>query len=221
MRRILVFLAVIALCGALAAPASANGEGWHLRVFAAGFDPDTGETVVNEDGDDIRVGGDSDVGFGAGLEYRFTDRLGVELGIMEGAPEVSLSADVPGFGPIAVADTTNTVVVTGDLLVHLTPNRPTLDVYLGAGVASVSYGDLRYEVAGLDSFDVRVDDDFTWSVRAGVDIAFGQDSDWAAVGGLRYIFTDLDLRQTDPPASEPVSIGADLFNFTVGLAYSF
>ena len=221
MRRALVFLAIIALCAALAAPASADGAGWRLRVFAAGFDPDVGETVANDEGDDIRIGGGSDLGFGAGLEYRFTERFGLDFGIMQGAPEISLSADVSGFGPIAVADAMNTTVITGDLLVHLTPGAPTLDFYLGAGVASVSYGDLRYQVADLDSFDVSVDDDFTWSVRAGVDIAFGQDSKWAAVGGLRYVFTDLDLRQTDPPTSDVVSIGADLFNFTVGLAYSF
>ncbi len=220
MRRTLVILAVIALCAALAAPVSAN-ENWRLRIFAAGFDPDIGETVVNDDGDDIHIGGGSDLGIGAGLEYRFTDRVGVELGIMQGAPEVSLSADVAGFGRIAVADTTNTIVVSGDVLVHLTPASPTLDFYLGAGIANVSYGDLRYEVADLDSFAVSVDDDFTYSLRAGVDIAFGRDSNWAAVGGLRYIFSDLDLKQTDPPTSDPVSIGADLFNFTVGVAYSF
>lgn len=221
MRRALVLLSVSALCGALAAPASAADERWHLRVFAAGFDPDISETIVNDGGNDIHIGGESDLGFGAGLEYRFTDRFGIELGIMEGAPEVNLRTDVPGFGRIAVSDAMDTVVVSGDFLVHLTPASPTLDLYLGAGIANVSYGDLRYEVADLDSFAVRVDDDFTWSVRAGVDIAFGQDSHWAAVGGLRYISTDVDLRQTDPPAGETVSVGADLFNFTVGLAYSF
>ncbi len=221
MRRALVFLTAIALCGALAAPASATEESWHLRVFAAGFDPDISETIVNDGGDDIHIGGGSDLGIGAALEYRFTDRFGVEIGIMQGTPEVSLSADIPGFGQIAVVDTMNTVVVSGDVLVHLTPASPTLDLYLGAGIANVSYGDLRFEVADLDSFDVVVDDDLTWSVRVGVDIGFGQDSNWAAVGGLRYIFSDLDLRQTDPPTSDTVSVGADLFNFTVGLAYSF
>ena len=69
--------------------------------------------------------------------------------------------------------------------------------------------------------NLRADDDLTWSVRAGVDIGFGQDSHWAAVGGLRYISSDVDLRETGAPASDTESISADLFNFTVGVAYSF
>ena len=221
MRRAQASMAVLAVCGALATPALADDGGWHLRVFAAGFDPDIGETIVNDDGDDVRVGGGSDLGFGAGLEYRFTDRIGVEVAIMQGAPEVSLSADVPGLGQLALADDMNTVVVSGDLLIHLTPASPTLDFYLGAGLANVSYGDLRFEVLDLDTLEVSVDDDFTWSLRAGVDIAFGQSSHWAAVGGIRYVPTDLELREAGAPASDSVSVGADLFNFTVGVAYSF
>lgn len=221
MGKTVVSLAVVALCGALAAPASAAGTDWHLRVFAAGFDPDTSETIADDVGDEIHIGGESDLGIGAGLEVQFTDRFGFELGIMEGRPKVNLSADIPGFGQIVFSDATTTLVVCGDFLVHLTPASPTFDVYLGAGIANVSYGDLHYEVLDLNSFDVRVDDDLTWSVRAGLDIAFGRDSNWAAVGGLRYISSDLDLRRIGPPTSETVSVGSDIFNFTVGVAYSF
>ena len=65
MRRSLIIVAVIYLCGSLAVPAWAAGKGWHLRVFAAGFDPDLDVIVPAENPDEVRVTADSDLGIGA------------------------------------------------------------------------------------------------------------------------------------------------------------
>lgn len=204
----------------LATPASAADPGWGLRVFAAGFDPDTRETIVNPAGQEVQIVGRSALGAGAGLEYRFTTRIGIDLGVMAGAPKIELSQDVPGFGPVSLSDSMTTVVGTADLLVHLTPGR-SIDLYVGAGVAGVRYGDLSYNLMDLGSFDVRVDNDVTWSARAGIDIALGADSGWSAVGGVRYIPSKIDLWQIGTPADDAVSFDFNIFSFTVGVGYRF
>ena len=72
MKRSVVFLGVLALCGFLAAPAAAADKRWHLRVFAAGFDPDLDVMVPAENPELVRVTADSDLGFGAGIEYQIS-----------------------------------------------------------------------------------------------------------------------------------------------------
>ena len=54
MKRALVFLAVAGIIGIIAAPAAAADSGWHLRVFAAGFDPDLDVVVPAENPEEIR-----------------------------------------------------------------------------------------------------------------------------------------------------------------------
>ena len=220
MRYARVALAVALLIGFLASDARAADPGWGLRAFAAGFDPDTRETIVNPDGQEIEVVAGSALGAGVGLEYRFTTRVGVDLGVMAGAPKIELSQDVPGFGPVSLSDSMTTVVGTVDLLIHLTPGK-SIDLYVGAGVAGIRYGDLSYSLADLGSFDVRVDNDVTWSVRAGIDIALGADSGWSAVGGVRYIPSSLDAWQIGTPPDATASFDFDIFSFTAGVGYRF
>jgi len=203
-----------------AAPARAADPGWGFRVFAAGFDPDTRETILNPERQEIDVVARSALGAGAGLEYRFTARIGLDLGVMAGAPDIELSQDVPTIGPVSLSDSMTTVVGTADLLVHLTPGR-SVDLYIGAGMARIWYGDLSYGFEDLGSFDVSVEDDLTWSVRAGIDIALGADSGWSAVGGVRYIPSTLDVWQTGTPADATTSFDFNIFSATAGVGYRF
>ena len=142
MKRSLIILGVLTLCGSFAFPAAAAEKGWHLRVFAAGFDPDLDVMVPAENPDMIRVTADSDLGWGASLEYQFSKRLGLELGYMQASPEIALSAeDVSGYGDILLKDSMSTRAITLDLYFHLTPKSQFFDFYLGAGIASMGYGD--------------------------------------------------------------------------------
>jgi hypothetical protein len=133
MKRTTVLLATIALCAAISTPASAADTGWHLRAFAAGFDPDLDVMVPAENPEEIRVLAESDLGYGASLEYQFSNLLGVELGVMQASPVIVLSADdVPGYGDIFLRDSMSTTAITLDLNFHLTPNSESFDFYLGA-----------------------------------------------------------------------------------------
>jgi len=217
MKRTLILLAVTVICATLATPVAAGDTGWHLRVFAAGFDPDLDVMVPAENPEEIRVTADSDLGFGASLEFQFSNLLGLELGYMQASPTIELRADdVPGYGDISLTDSMSTRVITLDLDFHLTPNSESFDFYLGGGIASVGYGDLHYIEPDGDSLDLAVSNDIGYSAKAGLGITLGKNSNWAAVGGLRYIWTDLEVTQENA-----ATFDFNTFSFSVGVAYSF
>ena len=222
MKKALVFVTVIVMCGLCAAPVAAADPGWTIRVFAAGFDPDLDVVVPSENPDEIRVTADSDLGFGASLEYRFNGLVGVELGYMQASPAVVLNAeDVPGFGDISLSDAMSTDATTLDLNFHLTPNSEYFDFYLGAGLAYMGYGDLHYTDPEGDPLDLETGSDLGYSAKAGLGISLGKNSNWAAIGGIRYIWTDLEATQTQDPDQTTVTFDFDTFSFSVGIAYSF
>ncbi len=129
---------------------------------------------------------------------------------------------MPGLGAISVADSMTTGVLTGDVLVHLTPGSPIVDLYLGAGIAGVNPGDLSYDILGIQRINVRGENYVTWSARAGLDLALGRDSRWAASLGVRYIPGDLEIRQLGLPAADAtVKVGFNILSFTAGVAYRF
>jgi opacity protein-like surface antigen len=222
MKRTVVFLAAVALCAGISAPVSAGETGWHLRVFAAGHDANLDVLVPAENPDEIRITSDSDLGFGASLEYQFSNLLGLELGYMQASPTIKLIAeDVPGYGDIVLSDSMSTSAITLDLNFHLTPDSQYFDFYLGAGVASLGYGDLHYVDPEGDPLDLRVSNDVGYSAKAGLGIALGTNSNWAAIGGLRYIWTDLEAAQAQDPDDTSATFDFNTFSFTVGIAYSF
>ena len=217
MKRRFFVLASLLVCLALATPAGAADKGWHIRVFAAGFDPDLDVTVPAENPEEVRITADSDLGFGASLEYQFSNLLGIELGYMQASPAIVLSAeDIPGYGDIFLTDSMSTTAITLDLNFHLTPSSQYFDFFLGAGVASMGYGNLQYIEPDGDSLDLDVGNDLGYSAKAGLGIALGKNSKWAAFGGLRYIWTDLEITQENA-----ATFDFNTFSFTVGIGYSF
>lgn len=221
MMRTLISLVSITLCVAAAAPAAAGDAGWRLTVFAAGHDSNLDVMVPAENPEEVRVTSDTDLGFGASLEYQFSGLLGIELGIMQASPAIELSADVPGYGHMSLKDTLSARAITLDLDVHLTPDNPYFDVMLGAGIASMGYGNLHYVDPEGDPLDLVVSNDLGVSARAGVGIALGRESQWSAIGSLRYIWTDLEVRQAENPTNDTATFDFDTFSFSVGIGYRF
>ncbi len=221
MKNAQVFVTIIVVCGLCAAPVAASDPGWTIRVFAAGFDPDLDVVVPSENPDEIRVTADSDLGFGASLEYQFNNLFGLELGYLQASPAIELSADIPGYGHLSLSDPMSTGTTTLDLNFHLTPDSEYFDFYLGAGLAYMGYGDLHYTDPDGDPLDLETSSDLGYSAKAGLGISLGKNSNWAAIGGLRYIWTDLEATQTQDPDQTTATFDFDTFSFSVGIAYSF
>jgi len=173
--------------------------------------------VPAENPEEVRVTADSDLGFGASLEYQFSGLLGVELGVMKASPAIVLTAaDIPGFGDISLTDSMSTTAITLDLNFHLTPNSQSFDLYLGGGIASMGYSDLRYLEPDGDALELEIDNDLGYSAKAGIGISLGKNSSWAAFGALRYIWTDLKVTQENS-----ATFDFDTLSFSVGIAVSF
>ena len=217
MKRVLIIVGVLVVCGMFAARAFAADTGWRIRAFAAGFDPDLDVTGPAENPEEVRVTADSDLGYGASLEYQFTKLLGVELGFMHANPAIVLTVeDIPGFGEISLSDSMSTTATSLDLNFHLTPTSEYFDFYLGAGLTYLSYGNLSYVEPDGDILDLDTDNDLGYSAKAGLCISLGKNSNWAAIGGLRYIWSDLDVTQEDS-----ATFDFNIFSFSLGLSYSF
>lgn len=217
MKKTLLLFVITAMIFVHAAPAEAGDSGWTVKVFAAGFDPDLDVVVPAENPDMIRVTADSDLGFGGSLEYQFGGLLGLELGFFTVSPDITLSAeDVPGYGDLSLTDSLSTTSTTLDLNFHLTSGSEYFDFSLGAGLAYLSYGNLSYAEPDGDTLNLETDNELGYSAKAGIAISLGRNSSWAAFGGLRYIWADLDITQ-----EETATFDFDAFSFTVGIAYSF
>ena len=221
MKRTLIILAVLACCGSLSVPVAAAEKGWQIRVYAAGFDPSLDVMVPAGNPEEVRVTADRDLGFGASLEYQFNNLLGLEVGYMQASPTVELSADVPGMGHLSLTDSLSTRVISLDLDIHLTPSSQSFDFYLGAGIASMGYGNLHYVDPEGDPLDLVVSNDLGVSAKAGVGIALGRESRWSAIGSLRYIWTNLEARQAQDQNGDSATFDFDTFSFSVGLGYRF
>lgn len=220
MRRTQVFAAIALVFFAVGAPAEAADSGWNLRIFAAGFDPSLDETVFNDDGDAINVTAGSDLGYGLSLEYQFSSRWGIEGGFMQGKPAVELNAEVPGYGTLSLSDSMKTTVLLAEINFHLTPNSPSFDFYVGAGIARMSYNDLLFEIEEIDQFlAVDIASETTWSAKAGLDIAIGKG--WSAIGALRYVDSSLKAYEAEDGPGDSETFDFKIYNFNVGIAYSF
>ncbi|MCG6949846.1 MAG: outer membrane beta-barrel protein [Acidobacteria bacterium] len=115
----------------------------------------------------------------------------------------------------------STTAISLDLNFHLTPTSEYFDFYLGGGIAGLDYGSLRYTEPDGDSLNLDVDNDLGFSAKAGLGIALGKNSNWAAFGGLRYIWTDLDVTQPEDTDNTTATFDFDTFSFSVGIAFSF
>lgn len=220
MRPFWIPAALTLILAGLAAPATAGDGGWHLRAFAAWADPSIGDTVPNDAGGDVRASGSSDLGLGAALEYRFHDRFGLELGALSVSPGIRLSGDVPGVGRVSVEDSLSTLALLLDFDLHLTPDHPALDFYLGAGWADLSLGDLSFAPPGGERLSFAVRDSSGWTAKAGLDYTFGAGG-WGVSAGLRYIAADLEASQRGDPSGRTERFDSDFLVGTLGVAYRF
>lgn len=223
MKRLLILIGAMVLLTAFASPAGAAGKGWHLRAFGVWMDPGISDSVINDDGDEIRISGSSKLGFGASAEYQFSERIGVEAGLLSASPKVKLSVDIPGFGELALEDSLSTRVLTLDLDVHLTPGSPNVDFYLGGGLASINHGDLDFTLpAGLvgEGLGIRVGDHTGWTLKAGLDYTFGE-SGWGLGLGLRHIDNEFEAWEQEDGPGDSETFSNDLLVGSAGVVVSF
>lgn len=210
-----------ALTLAFAAAPAAAAEGWTVRGSVVWVDPDL--DVREQDGfTTITLQADSTIGLAASAEYRFTDRFGLEFGVLWAEPDVELRVEglfFPVPSPVPIPDR---IVATGDLRftpvtaglnVHLTPGSRA-DLYLGPRVAYVFYSDLELTINlfGISSTQrIDTDDEFGYGAGIGVDVPLGTGR-WSFHAAADYLEVDLTFvdEGSENFAFDPLMVRAGL-----------
>jgi outer membrane protein W len=131
---------------------------------------------------------DSAAGFGLGLEYRASRRVGFELTALTSEIESQIDFDFFGLIQLGVESSLQVTPVLAQLDFHLTPDH-WVDLHLGPVVGWMRYGDLetkvRAHVPGDDSVEVervRTKDSFAWGAHVDMDVPLGQGGSFFTAG---------------------------------------
>ncbi len=189
---------------------------WIVRGYAARVDSSGDEfnTVTPAVGDfpeertKFSIG--NATGFGGAVEYLFRPNWGVELDAMLADLDTMFVFDIGPLWGMDHQDVDFQPISLG-INYHLTPDKRA-DVFLGAFVSAVDYGDATYSDLDL-SFRNDLGSDTGFGAKVGVDIPFSWESPWAITGSLRYIATSAEVDNVD--------LDVDPLIFTLGLAYKF
>jgi outer membrane protein W len=213
--RLTVTLVSVALL-VTAASAGAADSKWQVKVGGVWVHPDLSYKPSYPVFEHIKTDSDNAIGLGLGLEYSFSDRLGLEVGALRASPNVNLRVDFPGGQSIEASDGLAFTPITAGLAVHLTPGRP-LDVFVVPALAYVVYGNLRFSAPG-DTVSLDVDNQWTWGISLGAEVRLG-DGPWRFNGAVSYIRASLNATDIDNGDVHHVDFNPCIV--TLGLGYRF
>lgn len=180
--------------------------------------------LVNPSGDVVRtqvgVGGvsvdiDSKAGAGIRFEYRFSQALGVEFGML-GASSFDVKVGDLGDGFGVATGVSSFTPLTFGLNYHFL-SGDSVDLFAGPFLAAVQYGDVSVQtgVGGVVTTE-SVDSDTGWGVVLGIDVPLGS-SNWLFQSNLRYIDTNMKGTSSDGPFDSDF----DPLIFSIGFGYRF
>ncbi len=161
---------------------------------------------------------DTGGGLGFNAEYRFSRRLGIDLGLFSGG-SVDIEAHTFRAGGTSwvTYDSLTFTPLTAGLDIHLTPDSR-VDLYACPMVALIQYGSLSwYDQPDGFATDVDFDEDFALGARLGIGVPFGR-SRWSFQANVTYLDTSLKGRG---PNGVRIDSGYDSTLFGLGAGYRF
>ncbi len=204
MKKILLLALVISFVTALPTLAADTKSTFRFNLGYFTATGDHKETVDFGAGPvDTKVKFEGAIGAGIGYEYRVNDMIGVEVGLKYFKPDLKFSAlgvDVKNgskFMPLTVA-----------ALFHVTQGS-SFDFFLGPEVAYVWYGDVT-----IEGETIKFKKEFTWGVKAGIDIPFNPQ--WSFNATVEYLGAKSKVDVSDGP-----DINAKPVLIMVGAAVKF
>lgn len=167
--------AVILLLAALAVTMPASAQSRFVDVIGRASWVDLGASDAFEGGgfDESEIEFDSEIGYGAAVNFFLGNRISLELGASIFEPETTLTSNNPTV-PFLTRGTLEMIPITGVLQFHFAP-ASRFDPYIGAGAAYVLFDELN-NTDDLDQVQFeRLDfeDNVGLAVNAGVNIGFG------------------------------------------------
>jgi len=202
----------------MTAAASEPDTGWRLRFYAASIDFDNSDAAAWQS---HRSSYDVDFGFGLGVnaEYRFSRRLGVDVGILGGAAvDVAWNTVEVGQWVWAAHDTLTFTPMTAGLDIHLTPDK-NVDLYFCPMLAWIHYGGLVvYSGSGWTETTIDFDQDLAVGAALGLGVPFGEREQWSFIANLTYLESALE---SDGWVGGRIAGDYDATMFGLGFGYRF
>jgi len=214
-------LSVILLPGAALADTAETemfDKGWQLRAYLSGIDFSHSSQGLNRPGGPRGYNLETGGGVGVNAEYRFSRRLGLDLGVLAGAG-VDIEVATAGVGSTGLVtyDTVTFMPVTAGLDIHLTPDHR-VDVYFCPMAALVYYSGLDIRVGGgTTTTAVNLDQDFALGAALGFGVPFG-DRPWSFQANVMYLDTEIN---GTGPFGEILSSTYDATTLGFGFGYRF
>lgn len=184
MKRVLCFVVVAALT-TVGSVALAEAPKMHGRAALTFISPNDNIAI---DGEDIDSKIDSALGLGLGWEWRFNERVGLDLNWFYGKHDVSLDGEK--------FDSTKFMPVTVGANFHLTPDKK-VDFFVGPVIGYVFYSDLKN-----GPVEVELDNDIVYGVNVGVEYPFKDKV--AFFGSVKYLKASSDGALRIPDDEIPV-----------------
>lgn len=186
------------VAGALSlTPASGQerNERWALTAAGTWLSP-VGDEVTTSQGPpfaqqvETQEVSDDATGFALGLEYRWTPRLGLELGFLLVEMDTSFRSEFAGM-TFTDSEAMDLESVLLGLNWYLTPERR-VDVSIGGFVAQTKPEDVIF-LTEIGRRAKRVfDDDIGFGVKVGLEVPLRPRSGWGLAASVRYLDTILE-----------------------------
>jgi len=189
---------------------------WTARFFGIALNPDDGsinDNRIRPDGlsERSKLSLESGIGVGAGLEYHFTPRVGLEGTVLYVPIGTKFFFDIGVDWAEGKDDTEMLAFLIGPNF-HLTPEKR-VDVYIGPFVVIADLGSTSYQVLG-ETHRRSLDADTVFGAQLGVDVPFGKGA-WGVHFGARYM--DMSVKV----GNNAQKLAADPLGLEVGFAYKF
>jgi outer membrane protein W len=222
--RLIVGVTMLALMAVGGSTAQGQEGTWSLRFNVAGTIPNS--TQFDDGSMFVRLETNTDDTYGLALsgEYRFSQRLGLELGVQAGnEADVTFRATDPTGAALAdpldphPRDGLQFTIVDTALNVYLASGG--VNFYIGPVLGYILFDDLDI-LAGRDLTPVHIttSDEFAYGAVLGLDIPF-VNSGWFFTSSLKYLVVSYDANvRTGAPAEK---IDFDPLIARAGFGYRF
>ncbi len=181
---------------AQALPAQAEDSRWILRGFGLGWYGVDDQISATRPADpplpeERTIHGVSDgTGFGFGLEFMITRKLGVEVGALFADLDTDYRLE-SGTVSLTDSDRIGVYTVTAGLNYHFASGGRA-DVFAGAFLGQSNFEDVIFLTEAGRRRTLAFDDDYGLGLKVGVDVPLRQESRWRFTAEARYLLTILE-----------------------------
>ena len=208
-------IVTLATLGGLSSTSHADDTlGWQLKSGLMLVDASNPFVVETPSGGKVQAGGNAEIGTMLALEYRLSNRIGLEIGVAY-AESPDIDDDINGNGD-SIGEGPGFLPIYAGANFYVMDSKH-LDVYLGPRVAFVTFGDFDLDIEGQRT-QFEVDGEWAWGATAGIDYRFGE-SRWSVTAEATYLNVDMEI--TNESTRVVSSNQFDPLMITLGATFRF